>query len=128
MLYSAGVTALVITRLMVLSIFVMVLAFQNISILRTVHAFTGDVCSCGCEDDGSACDTNCCSTESLSQCDCSEPHDDVVVFILPGSLDNYLQTDVLPGNVYLQMTQSHEYDSNLYKSLFLEPPSPIPIV
>lgn len=125
---SIGSATAAVIRVMVLLMFIMILAVQNMSMLRTVHAFTGDVCSCGCEDEGATCDSSCCATQSISQCDCNEPHEDVVVFILPGTLDNFLQTDTLPENVHLRMTQFHEYDCSLYESFLQEPPSPIPIV
>ncbi len=117
----------VFSRVTVLSIFILILAIQNMSMIKTVHAFSGDACSCGCEDDGGACDTTCCATESFSQCECSEPHQDVVIFIMPGSLDNFLQTTESLGNMYLPMAYFHEYKNGFYESLLIEPPAPVPI-
>ena len=109
-------------------VFSLIISVQNISIKQIVHTSSGSSCSCGCQDGGGSCGGTCCSTQSLSQCGCTEPHETIVVFIIPGHLDSFLQTDYEAHNIQVLAENKYKNEVNFYESLYFEPPAPIPIV
>lgn len=110
-----------------LLMFSIIISAQNISIQQIVHSSSKSVCSCGCESDGGSCGGCCCATESFSQCGCTEPHKTVVVFIVPGQLDTFLQLDQLALNLQVSVEAKYTSEESFYESFYRETPAPIPI-
>ena len=110
-----------------IALFSTIISVQNMSVTHSVHAQSKTTCSCGCQDDGGSCEGNCCSTQSVSQCNCSEPHQTVVTFIIPSTLDLFLQITEKSFDAQDPLTEFFQRGIAYYDSFIWEPPVPIPI-
>jgi hypothetical protein len=107
--------------------FVAIISIQHLSVIQFIHAGSKTICSCGCQNEGADCGGDCCSSQSLSSCNCNEPHQTVVSFILPGTLDLFIQA---LDNATISPFPQNKFQLpgiTCYLSLVLEPPVPVPI-
>ena len=114
--------------ILLVSLVLLIAALQNSSTSHYVHASSGTTCTCGCVEETGECGTTCCTSMSVSPCGCNEPHQTVVVFLLPSSFDLFfnfeqdLKIRPIPTNI------EQKFNNSYYESFIVETPSPIPIV
>jgi len=113
--------------ILLITLMLLIAAVQNLSKTYSVHSGSGTTCSCGCLEESDECGSTCCTSLSISQCECNEPHRAVVIFLMPNSLDLFFQFDQQLETVPIPSSGLQQCENTFFESLIIETPSPIPI-